>query len=91
MNKEEGLALLIVNGVMAVLFVGLGFWCNKRPASAIIAGMALYGFVQLINAIDNPLTIVQGVIWKIVIIGAMVRGLKAAFRAEKIKKELSID
>jgi len=82
-------SVLITNLILGAIYAGLGFWCNKKPLAAIISGSALYGLILILNAIVNPLTIVSGLIFKIVIIGFFVRGIKSAIEAEKLKKELN--
>jgi len=81
-------SLLITNLILAAIYGGLGFWCNQKPLAAIISGSALYALVLILNAIVNPLTIISGIIFKIIIIGFFVRGIKSAIEAEKLKKEL---
>jgi len=87
-SKET--AILIGSVIISVIFVSLGFWSRKKPLAAIISGAALYAILIILSAIDNPLSILSGIIWKILIIGAFIRGIKAAIDAEKVKKELNI-
>jgi hypothetical protein len=90
-NPDARNSLIITNLILAAIYGGLGFWCNRKPLAAIIAGSALYALILILNAIINPLTIVSGIIFKIVIIGFFVRGIKAAIEAEKLKKELNAE
>lgn len=87
-SKET--AILIGSVIISGLFVSLGFWSRKKPLAAIVSGAALYAILIILSAIENPLSIVSGIIWKILIIGAFIRGIKAAIDAEKVKKELNI-
>lgn len=89
--QEQKIPLLVINLILALLFVGLGAWSRKKPFAAIISGAALYAIILVVNAIDNPLSIVQGIIMKIFIIGAFIKGIKSAIEADKVKKELNID
>jgi len=90
-EDEDKLTLLIVNLVIAMIFVALGGWSQKKPLAAIISGASLYGIMVILNAIDNPLTIVRGIIFKIAVIAALIKGIKSALEAEKVKKELNIE
>jgi hypothetical protein len=83
--------LLITNLVLAAIYVGLGFWCTSKPMAAIISGLSLYVLTFILNAISNPLTIVSSIIFKIIIIGLFIAGIKSAIEAEKLKKELNAE
>jgi len=41
----------------------------------------------VLNAIIDPVTIIKGLIMKIIIVGFLIKGLKAALEIEKMKKE----
>ena len=92
-NKEEIKANfnLILYMVMAVQYVGLAIWCKMKPVVAIISGLVLYLGFQIILAFDNPVNLVRRIIWKIIIIGFLIEGLKSAFDTQKIKKELNLE
>ena len=85
-NANPGI-VLGVGAFMAVIFIGLGFWSRKKPTAAIITGLCVYLFIHLLAAIGDPLTLVQGVIVKIVIIGYLIKGIKSSLEADKLIKE----
>ncbi|MFC0517859.1 zinc ribbon domain-containing protein [Mucilaginibacter angelicae] len=89
MHKDEAevVAVVITNLIMAAIFLVLGAYSKKKPLACIISGLSLYVIVQVLNAIIDPISIAQGIIIKIVIIGYMIRGIKSAMEIEKIKKE----
>ncbi|HZX57825.1 MAG TPA: hypothetical protein VFE54_03835 [Mucilaginibacter sp.] len=87
-NKDG--VLLLVNAILAVLFAAIGFWCTRMPLAGVITGTSLYALIFILNAVENPLTILSGIIFKIFIVGCFIRGIKAALEAEKLKKELNI-
>jgi len=88
-NKAEdsASALLITNAVVAVIFLLLGAWAEKKPLASIISGLVLYVLVQLMAAIEDPVSIFKGLIAKIIIISYLIKGLVSALEAEKIKKQ----
>jgi len=88
-SKE--LAILLGSLIICIIFVALGAWSRRKPLAAILSGAALYAILIILSAIDNPITIVSGIIWKVLIIGAFIRGIKSAIEAEKIKKELNLN
>jgi membrane-associated HD superfamily phosphohydrolase len=91
-NTEPAMktSLLLTNAILGVIYTGLGFWCKKKPLAAIISGLSLYVLVMILNAVISPLTIVSGIIFKIIIIGLFINGIKSAIEAEKITKELNV-
>ncbi|RKR83241.1 hypothetical protein BDD43_3444 [Mucilaginibacter gracilis] len=90
-DEQTKMGILVINLILTIIFVALGAWSRKKPFAAIISGATLYGITIILNVIDNPLTLVKGIIFKIIIIGAFIKGIKAAIEAEKVKKELNIE
>jgi hypothetical protein len=89
-NGDNAPALLITNAAVAVIFLLLGYWSEKKPLAAIISGMSLYILVQLLAAFDDPLSILKGIILKVIIISYLIKGLTSALEAEKIKKQYNL-
>lgn len=79
--------IMIIDLVIVGLFIFLGGWSSKKPFAAMVTGICLYSFVILITIIGDPVNIVRGIIFKIVIISLLVKGIRAAMGAEKLKKE----
>lgn len=63
---------------VALLFVGLGFWTKRKPYTAILTGLIVYGSLVLLSAIFEPTSIVRGIVLKIVAIVLLVSALKNA-------------
>lgn len=89
--EEDRLSVLIANIFLFVAFLALGFLSKSKPTAALISGLSLYLIIQVLNAIDNPLTIFSGIIFKVIIIGYLIKGIKAVLDADKLKKELNIE
>jgi hypothetical protein len=89
-DDPDVLALVLPNLILAVLFLALGGYTNKKPLACIISGLCLYVIVQILNFIGNPASIAFGIIFKILIIGYMIKGIKSAIEIERIKKENNI-
>ncbi len=90
-SRDENVsAILITNAIVAVIFLLLGWWAPKKPLASIISGMVLYIIIILMSAIDDPVTLVKGIIVKIVIISYLVKGLMSAMEAEKIRKQYNL-
>lgn len=89
-NDENLIAFLITSIILIGAFLAFGVWSKTKPAAALISGLSLYVIIQLINAVDNPATIFSGIIFKIIIIGYLIKGIIAVTEVGKIKKELNI-
>lgn len=84
------LSVLITNVIISVVFLFLGIWSAKKPVASIISGIVLYALIQLMAAFEDPSALVKGFIFKIIIIGYLIKGLVSALEAEKIKKQHNI-
>ena len=90
-DPDEKVGGLIVNLILAMLYVALGGWSRKKPMAALISGFSLYILILILNAVVSPASIASGIIIKILFIGYFINGIKSAIEAEKIKKELNIE
>jgi hypothetical protein len=86
-DDPEVLAIVIPIFILAVLFLILGAYSTKKPLACLISGLSLYIIVQILVAIDDPVNIARGIIFKIAIIGYLIKGIKSAIDIEKIKKD----
>ena len=73
--------------VVGVVFFGLAAIVLKYPAGATIAGMTIYLGSMAGMAVLNPLTLISGLIWKIVVIASLYSGIKAGVALQKKQKE----
>jgi len=69
---------LLLNIGLAVSFVGLFFYAKKNPLAATVMALLLYLSVIAYNAIEDPKTLPQGFIIKILFIGALAKAITAA-------------
>lgn len=90
-DDPEVLAYVLPNIILAVIFLVLGGFSNKKPLACIVSGLFLYVIVQVINAFDDPKTITSGILLKFIIIGYMMKGIKSALGLEKFKKENNLN
>ena len=71
-----GVVLTIQFGLAAVM-MGLAFWAKRSPTTAMVAAAAIYGVIELISIALEPSSICKGLLVKVVVIGALYRGLRA--------------
>lgn len=69
---------LLVNVVLALTMATLALWGRRSPLPAILIGAATYGAVVVLNAVVNPLSLAQGIIFKAIVVAMFFRGIKAA-------------
>jgi hypothetical protein len=69
---------LLLNIGLAVSFIGLFFYAKKNPLTATVMALLLYLSVIAYNAIEDPKTLPQGFIVKILFIGALAKAITAA-------------
>ena len=74
----EPWGVLLTNLVLAAAMAGLSIWGKKSPLPAVVVATAIYLVVMVVSAVLDPKSIGQGVIMKVLIIGMLVRGIKAA-------------
>lgn len=86
--QTEDFLTLIVSIFMALLYLILASWADKNPFPAILTAFILYVTVILINAVIDPATIISGILWKIIFIGAFIKAIRSAQDAQTSMKEL---
>jgi hypothetical protein len=80
---------ILLWGAFIVAFVVLGLWTKKKPYYAIVSALVLYGFFIAFNAYLDPSTIMKGIFVKIIIIVFLVKGLRDAKEAQRLKDEFT--
>jgi hypothetical protein len=82
-KSEEGVS----HGISFILYGLLAWWSVHKPFPAILSGFILYLTFNIINAFEDPVTIFQGILFKVIFIVAFVKGVIAAKKAQDISKE----
>lgn len=63
---------------LAVTFAALAFWTKRKPYTAILTALVIYGSLNLLAAIIDPASIFRGIILKIVAFVLLINALKNA-------------
>ena len=79
---------MIVNLVLSLMYLILASWADKNAFGAILTAFIVYITVHIINGIIDPLTIFQGLLMKVIFIGAFVKGIQSALEANRLMNEL---
>ena len=87
-GNDDNKTLMLINMVVALVYVALGFWSKQKPFVALLAGLIFYVSLNVLNAFADPLSLAKGVVLKFVIIAFMVKGVIGAYEAQQMKKEM---
>ncbi|MGE4231980.1 MAG: hypothetical protein AB7F43_01505 [Bacteriovoracia bacterium] len=87
--ETQPIMMLVANIILAIIMFLLSLWSKKSPLPAIIVAAAIYVVVQLGNILVDPMAMSQGIVVKLLMIGLLARGIKAALanRISSQKKE----
>ena len=79
----DDMATLIAGGILAIVYLVLGYWSQQKPLIALVLGLLVYVTNMVINAIIEPETIYKGIIIKVVIIAFLIKGINSAMELRK--------
>jgi len=86
--QETALLLGIYIPIFAVYF-GSAFYMEKKPKMAFIVILSLYGIVQFIGMLGDPISIIKGLLVKVILIYFLAIAIGAAGKYEESKKRLA--
>jgi len=78
----------LVWGIFIAGFIALGLWTKKKPYSAIIGALILYALFIILNAVIDINSIYKGILFKIMIIVFLVKGINDAREAQRMQDEI---
>ena len=79
----QDIAVLVTNIILCIIYLVLAEWTSKKPMMALLLGLLLYLTTIIISAIFEPSTIIKGILWKVIIISYLAKGI---YSASSIKK-----
>ena len=85
-DKEIGLVVAIVEAGIGVLFFLFALWSYKKPATAFMTALVTFVVIHVASAIIEPSQIYKGIILKVLVIVALVKGFNNAREVEKLKE-----
>ena len=77
--------------LFAGVFVALGLWTRKKPYTAILTALIFFVSLQVLSGILQPASILQGWIFKIVIIVMLILGLRNGKEAQDMMNTFGKD
>ena len=87
-DNDEMLIIGITNIIIGTIYGGLGMWSQEKPVGAIVTALIIYGTIILLSALADPATLMHGIILKVLVIAALVKGLMSASEGKQIMDEL---
>lgn len=85
---SEKIEILIAGLLVPVIFILLAQWSKKKPFTAMVVALVFYATILLADAFADPLSIIKGIIIKVIVIGAMIKAVKGAREAQNIMQDL---
>lgn len=79
----DDIIVLIAGVILAVIYLVLAYWSQKKPFPAILSGLLLYLMVIVVNSIDEPSRIFEGILLKIIILSFLIKGMYSASQSIK--------
>lgn len=92
-NKEDPFLFYagIIDSVIGLVFLGLGIFSLYKTSLSMLIGLIFYGAIVILLALVDPVTIVQGIIWKVIIISSLIYSFRVAREEEAKNRTLSAD
>lgn len=75
--------VLITYTILAIIYLVLGYWSQKKPLVALILGLLVYITIIVLGVILDPTTIFSAVIIRILVIVYLAKGIHAALHLKQ--------
>ena len=88
-ERTEGIVAFCIDAFIALLFLALALWSRKHPVQAFTSALIAYAVFLLVFAYFDIANLYRGVIFKVLIILALVKANKDARKYEQAKSLIS--
>jgi hypothetical protein len=89
--EEAGPIVAVILGGIAAVFFGLFAWSLRNPLPACVCGLVIYVSLHALNALADPTTIAEGIIWKVLIISVLAKGISAGIKHRELSRRITHD
>lgn len=79
----DDMATLIASTILAIIYLVLAYWSQKKPFAALLSALLLYLMVIAVNAIVDPTTLYKGILIKIIILSFLMKGISSSYQGAK--------
>lgn len=83
-DTDDAKATALVLGVLASLFYACAVWARKQPLPAAISGLTLYMTLNIIGAVANPLSLLEGWPIKIIVTLILIKAVSAGIMHRRV-------
>jgi 4-amino-4-deoxy-L-arabinose transferase-like glycosyltransferase len=87
-DDPGAIGVLVTTVGLAAVFFGLWLWGRRHPFPALLTALIVFVTFHLLDAVLDPLSLLRGIIMKVVIIVGLCTALKKAYVAKR-EKELA--
>jgi hypothetical protein len=87
-SRGDSAIILIEGAIVVATFLGLAIYASRNAYAAALAGLIVFVTLMVAYAIVNPITIISGILWKVIILSSLIYGLKAARDYKRLHAEL---
>lgn len=84
----DDMETMIINIFCCIVYLILAAWCSKNPFGATLTALIIYATLVTVSAFVDPTSLVRGILLKIIIVMALVKGIRSAQEAQKYLAEL---
>ena len=84
-SANAGWTSFAITTLVAIIFLGLGFWTRHKPYNAIIFALIIYILLWAGDCMVDSIYIYKGILVKIIVIVYLAKGLKDAREAQNMK------
>ncbi|MDC7996508.1 hypothetical protein [Gilvibacter sediminis] len=81
--QQEDVLALVFSGVLFLVYLLLGYWSQSNPLEALIGGMAFFLLLVLISGMLNPESLGKGIIFRIIVLVLLAKGINSALALKK--------
>lgn len=82
----DGRLEFLIYAIIAVIYGFLAWWSDKNPFGALLTGLVVYVALNILTAIVDPVTIFSGILWKVLIISYLIKGVAGAAKVRNVAK-----
>lgn len=83
---DETALLLAIYIPIMVIYLACAFYMKTKPQMAFIIILSVYGIVQFVGMLGDPMLLIKGILLKIVLIYFLAVAIGAAGKYERAKK-----
>lgn len=87
-DTAEMIGQIVVHGVLVGIHVFLYFLSRRAPLAAVGTALAIFLGLQLLNLAIDPSSVASGLIMKVIIVVALVRGVREALELRRAQRIL---